>query len=80
MTAKPITESEWMAELEHIRKTSAKGLSAQELADKWDVHVAVARQRLRRLQQLGRLVVGFRVTTTLDGRNAKTPVYQIKRG
>jgi predicted YcjX-like family ATPase len=75
-----ITIEEWMGEMQRLadQKPADVGHTAIELAAAWDVGLHVCRARLSALQRAGRLVVGTRKTTRLDGRPCTIPVYAIK--
>jgi predicted YcjX-like family ATPase len=77
-----ITIEEWMGEMQRLadQKPADVGHTAIELAAAWDVGLHVCRARLSALQRAGRLIVGTRKTTRLDGHPCTIPVYAIKPG
>jgi hypothetical protein len=54
------------------------GLSVAEIMDKTGRGASWVRGKLAAINRAGRLVVGRRLTTGIDGKAAHTPVYRIK--
>ena len=79
MAAKPIKETEWLAELEKLQERNDEGLTAKEWAEVLGLGHEAALQRLKRAHGLGWLVVGKRRGVSISGRGILSPVYRIVR-
>lgn len=55
-----------------------EGLTAEEIAEKIGMSRTWVRARLRDLYCDGCLVVGFKMSTRIDGRPYRTPVYRLR--
>lgn len=73
-----MTEAELLAELHRASRHSDEGASAQEIAVELGLETRAVLRMLQRAYAAGRLVVGFRAGTRIDGRGKLTPVYRIK--
>lgn len=62
------------------RRTSDDGKTSREIAELLKVSVNRAAELLALAQAEGRLVVGRRQKTTIDGRKTTVPVYSITEG
>lgn len=84
MKSPEITVNEWLDELVALGKRNDEGSTAKELADSAGCSVKIMLVRLGQAKSLGRLEVGFRTTSRLDGRSLQVPVYRVlppaKRG
>lgn len=75
-----ITTDEWLANLEELRCAigeSDEGLTAVEMSELVGHSGHWVRKMLRRAQQAGRLKVGKKLMTYLDGRSAMITCYAI---
>lgn len=73
-----ITRDEWIAELERVmrlQRSDSDGLSSQELAEAWGCCRKMALDRIKLLK--GRLVVGRRRDTAVDGKACIVPTYKL---
>jgi predicted ArsR family transcriptional regulator len=61
-------------------KTEDAGETADELATRWQVTIKAARERLQMLSAAGKLTVGQRTVTRIDGRKALIPTYRVMLG
>jgi predicted ArsR family transcriptional regulator len=61
-------------------KTEDVGETADELATRWQVTIKAARERLQMLSAAGKLTVGQRTVTRIDGRRCCVPVYVVTLG
>lgn len=73
-----ITLEAWLQELEWVAGGSSEGLSAQEIAQATGRSLGWVRQRLRILLEKGRLHVGYRTGTAIDGKLYRLPVYRLE--
>lgn len=75
-----ITVDEWLAEMERLTaaKRSDDGLTAEELAEAAGCTVKKMRERLRKVAAAGRLVVGTKLITRIDGRPNPVPAYRLR--
>lgn len=78
--SEPIYLDEWMAEMARLQRRDAEGLSVEELAEGMAVSERLVRKRLRPLVRGGRVEVGQRRSTRIDGVACLTPVYRLKGG
>jgi hypothetical protein len=73
-----ITRDEWLAELERVmrqRQPDSGGMTAQELADQWEVCRPVALKRLGMIRD--RLVVSQRRIIGIGGKATYAPTYRL---
>jgi hypothetical protein len=61
-----------------VAEPDDEGETAEELANRWEVPIKAARERLQMLAAAGKLKVGKRKTTRIDGRQCCVPVYAVK--
>jgi predicted transcriptional regulator len=68
----------WLKELQTLTANSSNddGFSAQEIADKLGMTVQTVRIKLRPLAKQGKIKVGRRADTRIDGRPCEVPVYR----
>ncbi len=75
-----ITTDEWLAELDRVTRESDDGLTVPELAVKFGHSTQWVRQNLLQpANAAGRLVLGRKQTTSIDGKPIRTPVYRLKK-
>ncbi len=75
-----IKQDEWLAELESALQTrNDEGMTAKEIADRLHLNITSARKQLAAIAAQGRLIVGRRTITRIDGYRNTTPVYRIRR-
>lgn len=67
-----------LSELSAMDRESADGVSVAELAERIGRTESWVRFRLRRLHRQGRLTVGWRTSTRIDGHACRQPVYRLK--
>lgn len=67
----------WLEELVALGRRNDEGSTAVELADSARCSVKLMLVRLRHAKAMGRLEVGFRSTSRLDGRALQVPVYRV---
>ncbi len=75
-----ISMDEWMEEMERLGATGAndEGLTMHELNALTDRSPVKIKDYLREMQTEGRLIVGRRSITRIDGAAGMVPVYSIK--
>lgn len=66
---------DWLASVEAPKDDA--GETADELATRWEVTIKAARERLQMLAAAGKLTIGQRRTTRIDGRQCLVPVYRV---
>lgn len=74
----PVIEyEEWVKELNSLQRKNDPGKTAREIAEVWGVSQRIAYERLRRLNQMGRVRMGHRMEPRLDGKLFPMPVYTV---
>ncbi len=69
----------WQAELEGLDGfKSDEGMTADEIAEELDCGIGKARKTISGLFKHGRVTLGFRQGTRIDGQKVKVPVYSLK--
>ena len=76
---KPITTTEWLAELRRLSDGSDEGLTSHEWARALGCEHECALRKLKLAQEAGWLKVGRRRGVGISGRQMWSPVYQIVR-
>lgn len=69
--------NEWLSELEALSKRSDAGHTTDEIAENTGMSTRLVRERLKDVAKIGRLRVGRRSCTTIDGKTYLAPVYTI---
>ena len=78
MSETVITLDEVISELNKGRKGATPGFTSEELADKLNCSVELARKKLRSLFLGGKLTqAGTRTATTMSGKTFHVPVYAL---
>lgn len=75
-----ITTDAWLAELQNVMarpRASDPGLTVNEMAAQCACRADKVRSALRTLQAEGRLILGRKAITGIDGRRAESPCYRL---
>ena len=73
-----ITSDEWRAEIERVMSPSSDaGMTSREISSALGVSIRTTMEKLRHLDEAGRLGVGRRTIRARDGRRSTSPVYYI---
>lgn len=70
---------EWLKELEALSQRSDDGHTVAEIAENTGMTERQVRQRLKDASKMGRLRVGRRSSTAIDGKGTLVPVYTITK-
>jgi hypothetical protein len=73
----PVDIGAWLAEMVALGNRNDEGHTTKELAAALGASECAVLTRLQQARDLGRLVVGRRTITSLDGRKAQVPVYRV---
>ena len=74
-----ISIDQWLAELERLAQRGDEGATTHELAMAWGCNLQKARERIKALIGAGRVALGFKYATGIDGRRTRVPVYRLKQ-
>lgn len=75
-----VTVDEWRAEVERVLgRTSDDGMSVHEIAEQAARSTRTVREWLATLHRAGKLAVGQRAGTSIDGKPTRVPVYWLKK-